>query len=246
MRGGVSESFKFDLLAVFILLLCFRDSSCRSMNHPKGSLIEDIKDATLSLETSPLASPQPLLPLLAPSPLAPFTNSTSPKLSVYVSHLQRQSFVTNLQALDCAASLQLKLQKGNVSKNVYDLCRISLKDFSVQVATEVSGCLLPSLPSDAILDKILGIGFVCDLNDNIPAPWPSMSHSPASSCKKSVRIPALPVVASGQIMFQRIEYMVTPAAGSLDDITTPLYIECCHSWLLAIVCGSDEAFILTR
>ncbi|PHT49674.1 hypothetical protein CQW23_09421 [Capsicum baccatum] len=122
----------------------FRDSSCSSMNHPKGSLIEDIKDATLSLETSPTASPQPLLPLLAPSPLAPFTNSTSPKLSV-------------------------------------------------------SSCLLPSLPPDAILDKILGIGFVCDLNDNIPAPWPSMSHSTASSCKKSVRIPALPVVASGQI-----------------------------------------------
>ncbi|KAM3239076.1 hypothetical protein P3L10_014109 [Capsicum annuum] len=120
----------------------------------------------------------------------------------YVSHLQRQSFVTNLQALDCAASLRLKLQKGNVSKNVYDLCCISLKDFSVQVATEVSGCLLPSLPSDAILDKILGIGFVCDLNDNIPAPWPSMSHSTASSCKKSVRIPALPVVASGQISFR--------------------------------------------
>ncbi|XP_016570442.2 uncharacterized GPI-anchored protein At1g61900 isoform X1 [Capsicum annuum] len=434
MRGGVSESFKFDLLAVFILLLCFRDSSCSSLNHPEGSLIEDIKDATLSLETSPTASPQPLLPLLAPSPLAPFTNSTSPKLSGlctlnfdavknmmsvtsidcvapfaeylanvmccpqlettlviligrssknsnmlalngtlakhclsdfqqllvsqgandtlqqicslhpeiltegscpvkdvhefettvdsssllaacskidlvnecceqicgnaiteaakslalkaydisrmdgshvlsdhttrvkdckrivrrwlasklepagakrvlrglsncknnkvcplvfpntknvtkacgggmnnqtaccntierYVSHLQRQSFVTNLQALDCAASLGLKLQKGNVSKNVYDLCRISLKDFSVQVATEVSGCLLPSLPSDAILDKTLGIGFVCDLNDNIPAPWPSMSHSPASSCKKSVRIPALPAVASGQISF---------------------------------------------
>lgn len=120
----------------------------------------------------------------------------------YVSHLQRQSFVTNLQALDCAASLGLKLQKGNVSKNVYNLCRISLKDFSVQVAPEVSGCLLPSLPSDAILDKTMGISFVCDLNDNIRAPWPSMSQLPASSCKKSVRIPALPAVASGQISFK--------------------------------------------
>lgn len=50
----------------------------------------------------------------------------------YVSHLQRQSFVTNLQALDCAASLGLMLQKDNVSKNVYNLCHISLKDFSVQ------------------------------------------------------------------------------------------------------------------
>lgn len=50
----------------------------------------------------------------------------------YVSHLQRQSFVTNLQALDCAASLGIKLQKVNVSKNIYKLCHISLKDFSVQ------------------------------------------------------------------------------------------------------------------
>ncbi|KAF3616845.1 hypothetical protein FXO37_34925 [Capsicum annuum] len=132
----------------------FRDSSCSSMNHPKGSLIDDIKDATLSLETSPTASPQPLLPLLAPSPLAPFTNSTSPKLSELpnrylllvggsrypVELVGRQSFVTNLQALDCAASLRLKLQKGNVSKNVYDLCCISLKDFSVQAVR------IPALP----------------------------------------------------------------------------------------------------
>ncbi|KAI4334097.1 hypothetical protein L6164_018829 [Bauhinia variegata] len=50
----------------------------------------------------------------------------------YVSYLQDQSFLTNLQALKCAASLGMKLQKANVSNNVYDLCRISLKDFSVQ------------------------------------------------------------------------------------------------------------------
>ncbi|CAN4116673.1 unnamed protein product [Withania somnifera] len=435
MRRGVSESFRLGLLLiVFIVLLCLQDSSCSSLNHHlKGSLIKDIKEVTLLLGTSPTAAPQPLLPLLAPSPLAPFTNSTSPKLSGlctlnfdavksmmavtsidcvapfaeylanvmccpqlettlviligqysknsnmlalngtlakhclsdfqqllvsqgsndtlqqicslhpenltegscpvkdvhefettvdsssllaacgkidlvnecceqicgnaiteaakklalkaydvssmdgshvlsdhttrvndckrivhrwlasklepagakhvlrglsncknnkvcplvfpnmknitkscgdgmnnqttccntierYVSHLQRQSFVTNLQALDCAASLGFKLQKGKVSKNVYNLCRISLKDFSVQV----SGCLLPSLPSDAILDKTMGISFVCDLNDNIPAPWPSMSQLPASSCKKSVRIPALPAVASGQISFNRL------------------------------------------
>ncbi|XP_009789015.1 putative GPI-anchored protein At1g61900 isoform X1 [Nicotiana tabacum] len=427
MRGGVSGSFKLELLVVFILLLCFQDSSCSA-----GSLIKDIKEDELLPEISPNAAPQPLLPLFAPSPLAPFTNSTLPKLSGlctlnfdavksmmavtsidcvapfaqylanvmccpqlettlviligqsskktnmlalngtlakhclsdfqqllvsqgandtlqhicslhpanltegscpvkdvrefettvdsssllaacgkidlvnecceqtcqnaiseaakklalkaydllsmdgshvladhttrvndckrivhrwlaskldpagakdvlrglsncknnkvcplafpgmknitkacgdgmnnqttccntverYVSHLQRQSFVTNLQALDCAASLGLKLQKANVSKNVYNLCHISLKDFSVQVAPEVSGCLLPSLPSDAILDQSTGISFVCDLNDNIPAPWPSMSQLPASSCNKSVRIPALPAVASGQI-----------------------------------------------
>ncbi|KAK6793347.1 hypothetical protein RDI58_006800 [Solanum bulbocastanum] len=487
MRGGVSESFRLDLLLVVFILFLFhldpellrisdrfatftglQESSCSSLNKLKGSLIMHINEDTLLLETSPTATPQPLLPLLAPSPLAPFTNSTSPKLSGlcmlnfaavksmmavtsidcvapfaeylanvmccpqlettlviligqsskhsnmlslngslakhclsdfqqllvsqgandtlqqicslhpenltegscpvkdvhefestvdssslldtcgkidlvnecceetcgnaiteaakklalkaydisrmdgphvlsdhttrvndckrivhrwmasklepagakhvlrglsncknnkvcplvfpnmknitkacgdgmnnqtkccntverYVSHLQRQRFVTNLQALDCAASLGLKLQKDNVNKNVYNLCHISLKDFSVQgqflfecslvhctaykyleltsnfdlvmfVASgylqmtilhqlhqkvinllyvfAISGCLLSSLPSDAILDKTLGIGFVCDLNDNILAPWPSMSQLPASSCKK--------------------------------------------------------------
>lgn len=45
-----------------------------------------------------------------------------------------------------------------------------------------SGCLLPSLPSDATFDKSSGISFICDLNDNIPAPWPSSSRLPTQSC----------------------------------------------------------------
>uniref|UniRef100_A0A0E0J996 Uncharacterized protein n=1 Tax=Oryza nivara TaxID=4536 RepID=A0A0E0J996_ORYNI len=50
----------------------------------------------------------------------------------YVSHLQKQSFITNLQALDCAQFLGDKLQKMNVSMNVYSSCQITLKDFSLQ------------------------------------------------------------------------------------------------------------------
>ncbi|GLU23300.1 hypothetical protein SLE2022_393200 [Rubroshorea leprosula] len=113
----------------------------------------------------------------------------------YLSHLQKQTLITNLQALDCATSLGIKLQKSNITRNVYNLCHISLKDFSLQV----SGCLLPSSPSDATLDKSTGISFICDLNDNIPAPWPSMTQLPASSCNKTVRIPALPAATSGHI-----------------------------------------------
>ena len=45
------------------------------------------------------------------------------------------------------------------------------------------GCLLPSMPSDATFDTS-GISFLCDLNDNIPAPWPNTSQMSASSCKK--------------------------------------------------------------
>lgn len=50
----------------------------------------------------------------------------------YVSHLQKQSFITNLQALDCAASLGMKLRRLNITTDVYGLCHIGLKDFSLQ------------------------------------------------------------------------------------------------------------------
>ncbi|KAL7088687.1 hypothetical protein ACP275_13G143100 [Erythranthe tilingii] len=122
-------------------------------------------------------------------------------LESYVSHLQRQSFVTNLQALNCAALLGVKLRRANITENVYSQCRVSLKDFSLQVGAQESGCLLPSLPSDVVFDRTTGVSFVCDLNDNIPAPWPASSQLPPSSCNKTVKIPALPAVASGQTSF---------------------------------------------
>ncbi|TKY72151.1 GPI-anchored protein [Spatholobus suberectus] len=114
----------------------------------------------------------------------------------YVSHLQKQSFITNLQALDCAETLAMKLKRSNITADVYGLCHISLKDFSLQVGNQEAGCLLPSLPSDATFDRISGISFLCDLNDNIPAPWPSTSQLASSSCNKSINIPALPAAAS--------------------------------------------------
>ncbi|XP_027333360.1 uncharacterized GPI-anchored protein At1g61900-like [Abrus precatorius] len=115
----------------------------------------------------------------------------------YVSHLQKQSFITNLQALDCADTLAMKLKRSNITEDVYSICHISLKDFSLQVGNQEAGCLLPSLPSDATFDRT-GISFLCDLNDNIPAPWPSTFKVASSSCNKSVNIPALPAAASSQ------------------------------------------------
>ncbi|XP_039049169.1 uncharacterized GPI-anchored protein At1g61900-like [Hibiscus syriacus] len=113
----------------------------------------------------------------------------------YVSHLQKQTLV--LQALHCATSLGSKLQKYITTKDVYSLRHIILKDFSLQ-GWFLSGCLLPSLPSDETFDKFSGISFICDLNDNIPAPWPNPSLLPASSCNKTVRIPALPAATKAQ------------------------------------------------
>ncbi|CAM8921469.1 unnamed protein product [Rhodiola kirilowii] len=114
----------------------------------------------------------------------------------YVSHLQKQSLITNLQALDCASSLGMKFQRANITQNVFDSCHLSLKDFSLQVGNQEKGCLLPSLPSDVIFDPS-GVTFQCDLNDNIPALWPTSNQLPASSsCNRTVRIPALPAAAS--------------------------------------------------
>ncbi|KAK3031861.1 hypothetical protein RJ639_035631, partial [Escallonia herrerae] len=131
----------------------------------------------------------------------------------YMSRLQEQSFITNLQALNCAALLGKKLQNSNVSGNVYSLCHINLKDFSLQgqccplplkfkliqsIIASDSGCLLPSLPSDVTYDNSSGIGFLCDLNDNVAAPWPSTPFIPASSCNQTTKLPALPKATSAQ------------------------------------------------
>ncbi|KAL8158465.1 hypothetical protein V2J09_000002 [Rumex salicifolius] len=115
-------------------------------------------------------------------------------MKAYVTQLQNQSFTTNLQALNCAASLGTRLRGENVTENIYNLCHVTLKDFSVQE----SGCLLQSLPSDVTFDQYSGISFLCDLNDNIAAPWPSAYQLPSSSCNKTIRLPALPAAASGE------------------------------------------------
>ncbi|WOH02672.1 hypothetical protein DCAR_0522061 [Daucus carota subsp. sativus] len=110
----------------------------------------------------------------------------------YMSATQEQSFITNLQATNCATLLGKKLQTANISQNVYALCHIKLKDFSLQD----SGCLFPSLPSDVKYDQNTGISFICDLNDNVEASWPNASSLPAST--SSSQIPAIPKATSAQ------------------------------------------------
>ncbi|KAK1423915.1 hypothetical protein QVD17_19226 [Tagetes erecta] len=110
-------------------------------------------------------------------------------LEYYITQLQDQSFVTNLQAINCASSFATSLQKANVSTNVYDTCRVKLKDFTLQD----SGCLFPSLPFDVTYDQSSGIDFKCDLNDNVAAPWPTSSHP---SYNTSTNLPAVPKATS--------------------------------------------------
>ncbi|KAM1646237.1 hypothetical protein ACFXTN_007292 [Malus domestica] len=123
----------------------------------------------------------------APSP------SCCSSLNTYMLGIQKQMLITNRQAIICASVFGSMLRKGGVLENVYELCDIDLKDFSVQAEYMQQGCLLRNLPADGIFDNATGFSFTCDLSDNIAAPWPSSSSvSSLSFCAPEMSLPALP------------------------------------------------------
>ncbi|XVE84459.1 hypothetical protein DITRI_Ditri17bG0015600 [Diplodiscus trichospermus] len=122
----------------------------------------------------------------APSP------SCCSSLNTYISGLQKQMLITNMQAIICATMFGSILRKGGVMTNLYELCDVDLKDFSIQAYGQ-QGCLLRSLPADVVFDNSTGYSFTCDLTDNIAAPWPSSSSmSSLSLCAPEMSLPALP------------------------------------------------------
>lgn len=62
----------------------------------------------------------------APSP------SCCSSLSTYIVGLQSQMLITNRQAIMCSIVFGSVLQKAGVMTNVYELCDVDLKDFSIQ------------------------------------------------------------------------------------------------------------------
>ncbi|XP_073307819.1 uncharacterized GPI-anchored protein At1g61900 isoform X1 [Primulina huaijiensis] len=124
----------------------------------------------------------------APSP------SCCSSLSSYIAGLQRQMLITNRQAILCATSFGSMLQKGGLMTNIYELCDVDLKDFSLQAyGQQDAGCLLGSLPANMVYDNSTGFSFTCDLTDNIAAPWPSSSAvTTISLCAPEMSLPALP------------------------------------------------------
>ncbi|OMO73248.1 hypothetical protein CCACVL1_17362 [Corchorus capsularis] len=117
----------------------------------------------------------------APSP------SCCSSLNTYIAGIQKQMLITNKQAIICATMFGSMLRKGGVMTNIYELCDVDLKDFSIQ------GCLLRSFPADVVFDNSTGYSFTCDLTDNIAAPWPSSSSmSSLSLCAPEMSLPALP------------------------------------------------------
>lgn len=122
----------------------------------------------------------------APSP------SCCSSLNAYIAGVQKQMLITNKQAIICAAVFGSMLRKEGVMTNIYELCDVDLKDFSIQAYGQ-QGCLLRSLPADVVFDNITGYSFTCDLTDNIAAPWPvSSSMSSLSLCAPEMSLPALP------------------------------------------------------
>ncbi|CAO2838214.1 unnamed protein product [Amaranthus hypochondriacus] len=124
----------------------------------------------------------------APSP------SCCSSLNSYISGVQKQMLITNKQAIMCSTMFASMLQKAGVMTDLYELCDVDLKDFSLQVtAFGQQGCLLRSQPADVVFDNITGYSFTCDLNDNIGAPWPSSSSTASFSlCAPEMSLPALP------------------------------------------------------
>ncbi|CAH9083294.1 unnamed protein product [Cuscuta epithymum] len=120
-------------------------------------------------------------------------SSCCSSLNSYIADIQKQMLITNRQAIMCATLLGSMLQKGGVMTNVYELCDIDLKDFSLQAyGGEEAGCLLRSLPTDMVYDNSAGFSFNCDLNDDTAALWPSSSSGTFSFCAPEMSLPALP------------------------------------------------------
>ncbi|GJW24947.1 uncharacterized GPI-anchored protein-like protein isoform X1 [Tanacetum coccineum] len=117
----------------------------------------------------PLEFKQPVEVIKACRNVSASSPSCCTSLNSYIGGIQRQMLITNRQAILCASFLGSMLRKGGVLTDIYELCDVDLKDFSLQ------GCLLRSLPADVVYDNSSGFSFTCDLSDNIAAPWPSSS-----------------------------------------------------------------------
>lgn len=61
-----------------------------------------------------------------------FPNPCCESLSSYIAGIQKQMLITNRQAIICATVFGSMLRKGGVTSNVFELCNVDLKDFSLQ------------------------------------------------------------------------------------------------------------------
>lgn len=73
------------------LYICLYAGQCKTHSAPlidiKESILKETKVIALAPDISPRANSQPFLPLLAPSPLTPFTNTTAEIIKFCLSSL---------------------------------------------------------------------------------------------------------------------------------------------------------------
>ncbi|KAI3470173.1 hypothetical protein Pfo_026836 [Paulownia fortunei] len=164
----------------------------RKLPHDSANKAFRILSACKVNKACPLDLKQPSEVTAACRNVAAPSPSCCSSLNNYIAGIQRQMLITNRQAIICATGFGSMLQKGGVMTNVYELCDVDLKDFSLQAYGQ-EGCLLPSLPADMVYDNSTGFSFTCDLSDNIAAPWPSSSSMTSMSlCAPEMSLPALP------------------------------------------------------
>ncbi|XP_024996602.1 uncharacterized GPI-anchored protein At1g61900-like isoform X1 [Cynara cardunculus var. scolymus] len=144
----------------------------------------------------PLELEQPAEVIKACHNVSASSPSCCTSLHSYIAGMQKKSLITNRQAIICASVFATMLQKGGVRTDIYELCKVDLKDFSLQ-ADGQEACLLRSWPTDVVYDNSSGVSFTCDLSDNIAAPWPSSSMASFSLCAPEMSLPALPTSESG-------------------------------------------------
>nr|DAD25338.1 TPA_asm: hypothetical protein HUJ06_026802 [Nelumbo nucifera] len=80
----------------------------------------------------PLEFEQPSAVVKACRDVASPNPSCCSSLNTYIAGIQKQMLITNRQAINCATLFGSLLQKGGVMTNIYELCDVDLKDFSLQ------------------------------------------------------------------------------------------------------------------
>lgn len=80
----------------------------------------------------PLSLKQPSEVIAACQNVAAPSPHCCSSLNTYIAGIQRQMLITNRQAIMCAISLGSMLRKGGVMTNIYELCDVDIKDFSLQ------------------------------------------------------------------------------------------------------------------
>ncbi|XP_041026440.1 uncharacterized GPI-anchored protein At1g61900-like isoform X2 [Juglans microcarpa x Juglans regia] len=164
----------------------------RKLPSDAANTVFRILSACKANKVCPLSFKEPSEVIVACRNVAAPSPSCCSSLNTYIAGVQKQMLITNRQAIICATVFGSMLRKGGIMENIYELCDVDLKDFSIQVYGQ-QGCLLRSLPADVLFDNATGISFTCDLSDNIAAPWPSSSSiSSVSLCAPEMSLHTLP------------------------------------------------------